>query len=125
MSRMFSGDGSTRYMTGTSGMRCRVVFMLLAENQSEDRKHCYIVSIQMYCDAPRSKVIDSQYAADHVPPQRVEDQDFPYWLAVRIEDWCCLWDQSVRQCPITVVICVFRRLVVEVEDFLDRCCCSG
>ena len=49
----------------------------------------------MDCDAPTSQVVHTQYTADHIASQVVEDQDLPYRISIGVEYGCGLWDQAV------------------------------
>ena len=44
------------------------------------------VYLEMYGDSPASKVVYPQNAGDDIPSHIIEHQNFPYWLAVLVED---------------------------------------
>jgi hypothetical protein len=44
------------------------------------------VYLEMYGDSPGSKVVYPQNAGDDIPSHIIEHQNFPYWLAVLVED---------------------------------------
>jgi hypothetical protein len=75
--------------------------------------------IQMDSDSTRSQVIYTHDAANDVPPQVVKDQDFPYRLAVRVDDWGRLGEKAIRLVVMLIVRRV-RRCLIEVKDFFDR-----
>jgi hypothetical protein len=53
--------------------------------------------LQMNCDALAAQIIDSQHTADYVPPQVVEDQHFPHWLAIFCKEGV---DLILRSCGV-------------------------
>ena len=50
---------------------------------------------QMYCNAKTSQVIDPQDTANNIPAQVIEYQNFPYGIAIRIQDRRRLRDEFV------------------------------
>lgn len=87
----FAAVGSTRYRTGTSGIGCRcpLMFLILPDQQvllaSQHRQWLLVmINLQVYSDAPASKIIDAKDATDHISSQIVENQHFPYRLAIGV-----------------------------------------
>ena len=50
---------------------------------------------QMYGNAKTSQVVDPQDAANDIPAQVIEYQNFPYGITVRIQNWRRLRDEFV------------------------------
>lgn len=73
----------------------------------------------MYRDPPSSQIVYPQDAAYDIPPECIEHEHLPYWLAVGVEDWCRLWDQTVARAGFVMQLRLLR-YVIEVEDALDR-----
>ena len=74
--------------------------------------------IQVYCDPPSSQIVHSQDTAYYVSSKCIEHEDFPYWLAVGVEDRCRLWNQAVARVGLMVQFGLLRH-VIEVQDALD------
>ena len=50
---------------------------------------------QMYGNAKTSQVIDPQDAANNVPAQVIEYENFPYGIAIGIQNWRRLRDKFI------------------------------
>ena len=75
--------------------------------------------IQVYRDAPRPQIADSQHAADDVAAKIVKHEDLPYRIAIRIEYGGRLGDGAVGGGAVEDAVAVLGRIVVEVQDLLD------
>lgn len=76
----------------------------------------------MYCDPPRSQIIDPQHTANHISSKIVKDQDFPYWIPLGIKDWSCFGNEAIRSRKVMLGYGWFGRGMVEVQDFFERSC---
>jgi len=73
----------------------------------------------MDCDSPRPQVAHSQHTADDISSQIVEDEHFPYRLAVGIEDGGRFVSKSVGLDAVLLCIWILLRVLVKVEHPFD------
>ena len=78
--------------------------------------------VQMNGDPPRAQVGYAQYATNYIPSQVVEHQHFPDGFSVSVQYRCRFSRQSVCDRGIVLAIIAMLRSLVQVEDFLNRCC---
>lgn len=67
----------------------------------------------MYCNSMRPQVTDSKYAAYNVHSHIIKNKDLPDWISVLV--------QNRSTAPrVAIGSVILSRLVVEVQDSLDR-----
>lgn len=68
---------------------------------------------------PRSQIIDTEHAADDIPPHVIKDQHLPDRVSVLVQDRGRVGDETLS--GIMGAVLRGARVVIQVEDLLNGC----
>lgn len=109
--------GSTRYMTGTSGMGWRGLAMCLQNALLDEPQRESVTDLHVHGDAHGPQIADAHDTADDISTEVVKDEDFPDGVPVSVED-----GGNRREEPVGLDLIRVGRLdgLVEIEDLFQR-----